>query len=118
MNMELIRQQVPPGDDSWDRDGDLPPQPFDLWTRTNVGENLPFPITPLTETHFPRLFGLDVATPQQTPTFQATRRLYGRLYINEGAIVHNFTATTGLPASLLDRVWGSRPRSKQQERGA
>jgi ubiquinone/menaquinone biosynthesis C-methylase UbiE len=30
-----------PGDDSWDREGDLPPQPFDLWTRTNVGENLP-----------------------------------------------------------------------------
>src|SRR5689334_7460297 len=119
--MELIgrlEELSQPGDDSWDREGDLPSQPFDLWTRTNVGENLPFPITPLTETNFPKLFGLDTTTQtQSTPTFQATRRLYGRLYINEGAIVHTFTETTGLPASFLDKVWGSRPRGKQQARG-
>lgn len=42
--MEFIKEPIPPGDDSWGREGDLSPQPFDLWTRTNVGENLPFPI--------------------------------------------------------------------------
>jgi hypothetical protein len=53
----------------------------DVWTRTNVGENLPYPITPLTETHFPVLFGLDNAPSEQPPP-QLARRLYGRLYFN------------------------------------
>ncbi|MFL5654106.1 MAG: PEP/pyruvate-binding domain-containing protein [Ktedonobacteraceae bacterium] len=106
---------VPPGDDEWDRENDLPPQPFDLWTRTNVGENLPFPITPLTATNFPTLFKLDETSTQQgTPTFQGTRRLYGRLYINEGAIIPNVTGEYGIPASFMDRTWGSRRRGNQQ----
>ena len=106
---------IPPGDDSWDREKDLPPQPFDLWTRTNVGENLPFPITPLTGTNFSALFKLneDAAKPGQKPV-QAARRIYGRLYFNEGAIVHSVTEEFGLPASFIDKMWGSRRRGKQQ----
>jgi rifampicin phosphotransferase len=30
-----------PGDDDWDRQAELPVQSFDLWTRTNLGENFP-----------------------------------------------------------------------------
>src|SRR5437588_4937471 len=71
---------IPPGDDSWDRENDLPPQAFDLWTRTNVGENLPFPVTPLTETNFAVLFKLDEANakPGSKPV-QGMRRIYGRM---------------------------------------
>src|SRR5450759_836107 len=93
-----------PGDDNWDRAGDLPPQPFDLWTRTTLGENLPYPITPLTATAFPALFGLGSEPGQKT---QVARRFYGRLYVNEGAIVHNLCEEYGLPSGLLDAMWGS-----------
>jgi phosphohistidine swiveling domain-containing protein len=113
-----IGEPIPPGDDSWHREKDLPPQPFDLWTRVNVGENLPFPVTPLTETNFTALFNLDKETPQQDrPTFQAVRRLYGRLYFNQGAIVHSITEEYGLPASFIDRMWGSRRYGKDQDGG-
>lgn len=118
--MELLHtlateQPIPPGDDSWDSDDILPPQSFDVWTRTNVGENMPFPVTPLTITNFPAMFKLDATQPKpgEAPT-QGTRRFYGRLYINEGAIVHNFTEQSGLPSSFLDRMWGSKRRGEQQ----
>lgn len=75
-------KRVPPGDDDWDREECVAPQPFDLWTRTNVGENMPFPLTPLTATNFPRLFQLESAQakPGETQS-QGTRRFYGRIYI-------------------------------------
>lgn len=104
---------IPPGDDSWDREHDLPPRPFDLWTRTNIGESLPFPVTPLTETNFLRLFNLDAnsaSNDQSSP--QTVRRFYGRLYINEGAVISAFEEY-GLPASLINRTWGSRRRGNQ-----
>jgi len=100
---------IPPGDDAWDREHDLPPQSYDVWTRVNVGENLPYPVTPLTETGFPVLFGLNNDTSEQQ-SFQMTRRLYGRLYFNEGAMVRSFTEEMGLPASWMHKMWGSRPR--------
>jgi phosphohistidine swiveling domain-containing protein len=102
---------IPPGDDVWDREHDQPPHPYDVWTRTNLGENLPFPITPLTEVNFPLLFGLNNESSEQRP--QLTRRLYGRLYFNEGAMMHNFTEEMGLPASWLHKMWGSRPQGTQ-----
>ncbi|GCE09443.1 PEP/pyruvate-binding domain-containing protein [Dictyobacter aurantiacus] len=108
---------IPPGDDSWDREQDQPPQPYDIWTRTNVGENLPYPVTPLTETHFPVIFGLDSESSQPNQP-QMVRRLYGRLYFNEGALVHSFTEELGLPASWLHKIWGSRPRGAQLEQNA
>ena len=108
------RMPVPPGDDTWNREHDQLPQPFDVWTRTNVGENLPYPLTPLTETNFPVLFGLNNDVSAQQP--QLTRRFYGRLYFNEGVMVHNFTEEMGLPASWLHKMWGSRPRGMQGER--
>ncbi len=99
----------PPGDDGWNREHDLPSQPYDVWTRVNVGENLPYPVTPLTETNFPILNGLNNEPPEQQQA-QLVRRLYGRLYFNEGAMVHSFTEEMGLPASWLHKMWGSRPR--------
>jgi rifampicin phosphotransferase len=107
--MELNGMPIPPGDDAWDCEQDLPPQPYDVWTRTNVGENLPYPVTLLTETNFPVLVGLNNEPSEQQPS-QLVRRLYGRLYFNEGAMLRSFTEEMGLPASWLHKMWGSRPR--------
>lgn len=115
--MNLINKPllpVPPGDDSWNRESELPPQPFDLWTRTNIGENLPFPITPLTETNFPKIFGLNQEEPNKTPEYQGTKRLYGRLYFNEGGFLHSIYTKYGIPPAFMDRVWGSKPRGPQK----
>ena len=114
--MNVGEVPIPPGDDSWDSDDILPPQPFDLWTRTNVGENLPFPITPLTATGFPALFGLDKA-PQDEPPTQGARRFYGRLYLNEGLILHNLIETYGIPPSFIAMIWGSNRKGKMQITG-
>ncbi|MGI9057316.1 MAG: PEP/pyruvate-binding domain-containing protein [Ktedonobacteraceae bacterium] len=103
---------LPPGDDAWNREHDLPPKPYDMWTRVNVGENLPYPVTPLTETGFPVLFGLNNDTSEQQ-SFQMTRRLYGRMYFNEGAIFYNLNEEMGLPASWMHKMWGSRQRGTQ-----
>ena len=104
------KQTVPPGDDSWDMGNDATPQVFDVWTRTNIGENIPLPVTPLTLTNFPRLFGLD------TQMSQGLRRFYGRIYINEGAIIHGLTQQYGLPSNFIDKMWGSRSGRTQQKR--
>ena len=102
-----------PGDDSWDRENEPVPQPFDLWSRTNLGENFPFPITPLSETIWPALFitgKLPEKGAQTEPAPSAIgKRLYGRLYINEGAVIHMYEQF-GLPTAFSDAVWGSSER--------
>jgi pyruvate,water dikinase len=104
---------IPPGDDAWDRQDEKPPRPYDLWTRTNFGENLPYPITPLTSTGFPYIMGQSGQGEQE----QIARRFYGRLYINEGAVMHNLSEKYGLPSSLIDSMWGSRRRGKHRAKG-
>lgn len=112
---EAARTPVAPGDDFWDHEGNKPPQPFDLWTRTNFGENLPFPVTPLTSTGFPLIMGQNIDPAQPGP--QVARRFYGRLYINEGAIMHRFSEDYGLPSFLIDKMWGSSRRGKHKSKG-
>jgi len=98
---------TPPGLDDWNRANEQPPQPYDRWTRTNVGENLPFPVTPLTETML-----LDLYLPDQSveERGRGMRRFYGRLYFNEGAMLHNLAEEWGIPAAMIERAWGSRER--------
>ncbi len=105
-----------PGDDSWDRENEPAPQPFDLWTRTNLGENFPFPITPLSETIWPTLFitgklpEREVQKSKSAPVQPVMgKRLYGRLYVNEGAVIHMYEEF-GLPTAFSDAVWGSSER--------
>jgi phosphohistidine swiveling domain-containing protein len=112
---EVARVPVAPGDDAWDRGNDKPPQPFDLWTRTNFGENLPFPVTPLTSTGFPLIMGQNIDPGQAGP--QVARRFYGRLYINEGAIMHMLSEDYGLPTFVIDSMWGSNRRGKHKSKG-
>lgn len=98
---------TPPGLDNWNRANEQQPQPYDRWTRTNVGENLPFPVTPLTETML-----LDLYLPEQSveERGRGMRRFYGRLYFNEGAMLHNLAEEWGIPAAMIERAWGSRER--------
>ena len=109
--------QVPvaPGDDSWDQESNKPPRPYDLWTRTNFGENLPFPVTPLTSTGFPLIMGQNIDPAQEGA--QVARRFYGRLYINEGAVMHMLSEDYGLPSFVIDSMWGSSRRGKHKSKG-
>lgn len=109
--------QIPiaPGDDSWDQENNKPPQLYDLWTRTNFGENLPFPVTPLTSTGFPLIMGQNIDPTQEGA--QVARRFYGRLYINEGAVMHTLAEDYGLPSFVIDTMWGSTRRGKHKSKG-
>ena len=112
---KVARVPVAPGDDFWDRGSDKPPQPFDLWTRTNFGENLPFPVTPLTSTGFPLIMGQNT-DPEQGGS-QIARRFYGRLYINEGAVLHMLSEDYGLPSFMIDKMWGGSRLGKHTSKG-
>src|SRR5712692_10577887 len=87
--------------DAWDSEQTISPQPYDLWTRANVGENMPFPVTPLTLTGFAALFKLDESTQQEAA--QGVRRFYGRIYINQGAMFHDLWEKYDIPSSLIDK---------------
>lgn len=98
-----------PGDDRWPPVYERPSRPYDLWTRANVGENLPHPVSPLTWSALGFLYGTETGgDAAANDGEQGVRRLFGRVYFNEGSLRHLFTEQYGLPSSLLDRTWGSR----------
>lgn len=107
---------VPPGDDDWLPVIDQPPvRPFDLWTRANFGEVLPYPVSPFTLSGFQR-WGASMGGGSE-PDYAIARRLYGRIYANEGGLRHTIAEVYGMPTSLFDTTWGSRrpdlePRGK------
>lgn len=107
-----------PGDDAWDRRQPQPaPQPYDIWTRTNMGENFPFPITPYTSSLWPVIYMLNRVPGHEeraaNPALeQSMRRFYGRVYINEGQLIHTYTQL-GIPRAFSDITWGSRQRGKE-----
>ena len=102
-----------PGDDCWLASGELTPQEFDLWTRVNVGEIWPCPVTPLMWSGVP--FILDTTAryalrglSAYIDEIQWVKRFYGRVYYNEGAISYLLSRELGLPASFVDRALGCR----------
>jgi pyruvate,water dikinase len=104
-----------PGDDGWDHQLLPQAQPYDLWTRTNLGENFPDPISPLSATLWPIFFLLGRMPAKSertsdTPSLPTIgKRFYGRIYVNEGTVIHMATEA-GIPRSLLDTTWGSSGR--------
>ena len=121
----MVRQEdlSVPGDDSWNRQAVPQVQSFDLWTRVNIGENFPGPVTPLSETLWPAFFMLGriptkaERAPDAPPLPSAGQRFYGRLYVNEGAVIHGANQA-GIPAKFLDTTWGSSgrgPRSSDEK---
>ena len=105
-----------PGDD-WPVLDERPPQPFDLWTLANVGELWPQPVSPLVASVIPLVIGgamrssLRGIDPAYLDRIQWAKRLYGRIFYNEGALKHVLSQKLGLPASLLDRSRGNRSRT-------
>jgi rifampicin phosphotransferase len=104
-----------PGDESWDRQTKSQAQPYDLWTRTNLGENFPDPVSPLSATLWPIFFLLgrmpakSERSSDAPPLPTVGTRFYGRIYVNEGAVLHIATEA-GIPSSFLDTAWGSSGR--------
>jgi pyruvate,water dikinase len=107
-----------PGDDNWPACGKFSPQPFDRWSRANVGEMWPDPVSPLVWSTIPDIvseavrFSLRGVRSKSLQQAQWAARFYGRVYYNEGALERVLTHELGLPPSFMDKSRGS-----SQERG-
>jgi Pyruvate phosphate dikinase, AMP/ATP-binding domain len=112
-----VRQEdlLVPGDDAWEQHEKPEVHAYDLWTRTNIGENFLAPITPLSATLWPTFFVLGRFSSQEdrasgTPPLPVLgERFFGRMYVNEGAVIHT-ALEMGVPTSFLDSTWGSSGR--------
>ncbi|HEY0755451.1 MAG TPA: PEP/pyruvate-binding domain-containing protein [Ktedonobacteraceae bacterium] len=112
-----VRQEelLVPGDDAWEQREKPEVHPYDLWTRTNLGENFLDPVTPLSATLWPTFFVLghlpskEERAPGAPPLPMPGERFYGRMYVNEGAVIHG-ALEMGIPTSFLDMTWGSSGR--------
>ncbi len=102
-----------PGDDAWPPLAPATAQPFDLWTQSDMGERWPEPVTPLTWSVWEALTNESMrATLKVVPSdlprrTQWVRRAYGRVYMNEGAMMHLYTRELGMPASRVAVTLGS-----------
>jgi phosphohistidine swiveling domain-containing protein len=110
---------LPPGDDDWQAMAAGTEHPFDLWTRANVGELWPDPVSPLVASTVPEIIsgalqyalrGIDA--PELINT-QWAHRFFGRMYYNEGALRRIFWKELGLPISFVDRGRGNIQLSTQ-----
>src|SRR5258708_8632955 len=99
-----------PGDDAWEQHEKPEIHPYDLWTRTNIGENFLDPITPLSATLWPTFFVLgrlpskEERAPGAPPLPVLGERFYGRMYVNEGAVIHG-AMEMGVPTRFLVSTW-------------
>ncbi|MFQ5341218.1 MAG: PEP-utilizing enzyme [Anaerolineae bacterium] len=114
---------IVPGDDDWPALEEHPPQPFDLWTRVNVGEVWPHPVSPLlwsgvtlTMNQGTR-YSLGGLQAPYLDNIQWARRFYGRIYYNEGALVRILAQEFGLPGSFIDAAFGSRSSAGRRHHG-
>jgi pyruvate,water dikinase len=107
-----------PGDDAWEPRPRPAIQPYDLWTRTNIGENFLEPITPLSNTLWPAFFVLghlptrEERAPEAPALPALGERFYGRMYVNEGAVIHMATEL-GVPTRFINSTWGSSGRGQR-----
>lgn len=110
---------TPRADDEWSKMGDHPPQAFDVWTRSNVAESWLNPVAPLTWSHIQLTFPQATRYPLRglnkpyLEEIQWIKRLYGRVYYNEGAMAHILSHEYGLPTTLVGKAWGSHLSAKQ-----
>lgn len=88
------------------------PEPWDLWSRANIGEVMPGPVSELAWSHFGRmlndstrrtyrLLGID-----DVDRFVLFRRIDGYLYINAGAFIHLLRDRLQLPVGLFTDTIG------------
>lgn len=115
----VCQEDLPvPGDDRWDQREKRVAHASDLWTRVNIGENFLNPVTPLSATLWPTFFILgrfpspEERAPGAPPLPLLGERFYGRLYVNEGAIIRS-AIELGIPTGLLDSTWGTSGRGRR-----
>jgi pyruvate,water dikinase len=112
---------IAPGDDDWPASGESSTQSFDLWTRANVGELWPDPVSPLIWSIVPEIIGgavrfaLRGVDSKALQTARWAGRFYGRVYYNQGALTRLFKNELGLPASFVDKARGNRQKPGTQE---
>ncbi|MFN8489800.1 MAG: PEP/pyruvate-binding domain-containing protein [Caldilineaceae bacterium] len=104
---------APPGDDQWPPLLAVSAQPFDLWTQSDVGERWPEPVTPLTWSFWQPMINenmndsMAAANVSYLSQIQWAKRAYGRIYLNEGALLQIFSQEFGFPASMIADGMGS-----------
>ncbi|MBI1296314.1 hypothetical protein GC175_15280 [bacterium] len=104
-----------PGDDVWPPTTQKEPHPYDLWTLSESGERWPEPVTPLTwSTWAPVLQHNMEATfanlkDDYLEHIQWVKRIYGRIYFNEGALAYVLHEGFGVPAKTLSDSVGTLP---------
>lgn len=97
---------LPPGDDRWPP-LDLPPQPFDLWTTYDVGERWPEPVTPFSwSTGYAMIQQnmdetLEGLKAPYAGKIQWSKRAFGHVYLNEGALTYAYNDGLGLPMGMI-----------------
>jgi pyruvate,water dikinase len=112
-----------PGDDAWPP-GDAPaPQPFDYWTTYDVGERWPEPVTPLTWSTGAAMIQENMDDTLQgikagyMGKIQWSKRAFGHVYLNEGAMVHVYSDGAGFPKSMMNAAMtGVVPASEAENR--
>lgn len=118
-------EPAPEGDDDWPPIPEAEPQPFDLWSQMDVGERWPEPVTPLTWSTWyginqESMNGMDAVTGLSEPYLEKVvwgRRAYGRIYLNEGAMVHLYADGYGMPGSMIADAMGSHNILPERYRG-
>ena len=103
-----------PGDDAWPPSFDGDAQPFDQWTQMDVGERWPEPVTPLTwsvwlpvtQENMARSDTIAALKEPYVEQIQWARRVFGRVYFNEGAMAHILSDGYGMPASIMAATMG------------
>lgn len=95
------------GDDAWAPTTRAEPWPFDFWTQQDMGERWPEPLTPLTwsvcepmnQDILDKMLG-GLKAPY-AGRIQWSKRAFGRVYMNEGAMLHAYIHGLGMPISML-----------------
>ncbi len=95
-----------PGDDHWPPP-DMAAQPFDLWTTYDVGERWPEPVTPFSwSTGYAMIQQnmeetLEGLRAPYAGKIQWSKRAYGHVYLNEGALTYAYNDGLGLPMGMI-----------------
>ncbi len=102
-----------PGNDAWLPQTEQASQPYDLWTLSETGERWPEPVTPFTWSIWAPILQRNTQSTfadlkaDLTRDVEWIKRLYGRIYTNEGALAHILYQGYGVPATILaDGVGG------------
>lgn len=96
-----------PGDDDWPTPTRGEPQPFDFWTQQDMGERWPEPVTPLTWSvseplNQDILDGMVAGLREPyAGRIRWSRRAFGRVYMNEGALLRAYVHGFGMPLSMM-----------------